>query len=233
MNTRPETTVGCALLVIPFGRPKAHFSLSRGTSAAVSRAAAAGWKRVLARSLPQPFHAGPLAGSRIAGLLVHWFGIAFASPASTLPSGRPHMNSPTRCFWMSLSVCPSGCAGSISAASMRSGVICRIASAVVLALVARCRDSRSTVSGRWPSRSRCRESRHVPRGGAGGRLVPAGPPGAPVAPRRPETTFQRRGRRRRQRSRSVRCRKVCSDANLYENCARRARPRVHPTPVGP
>ena len=98
MNTRPDTTVGCALLVIPFGMPKAHFNLSRGTSAAVSRAAAAGWKRVLARSFPQPFHDGPLAGSRIAGLAVHWFGIAFASPVPVLPSGRPLMNSPMRCF---------------------------------------------------------------------------------------------------------------------------------------
>src|SRR6266508_2111957 len=98
MNTRPDTTVGCALLVSPFGRPKAHFSFSRATSAAMSRAAAAGWKRVFERSLPHPFHAGPLDGSRIAGLALHWLGIDFASPAPLLPIGRPLMNSATRRF---------------------------------------------------------------------------------------------------------------------------------------
>src|SRR5215213_8929093 len=98
MNTRPETTVGCALLVIPYGMPNAHLSLRRGTSVAVSLAAAAGWKRVLARPFPQPFQDGPAAGSVIAGLAVHWFGIAFASPLLTLPTGRPPMNSPMRCF---------------------------------------------------------------------------------------------------------------------------------------
>ena len=116
--------------------PNAHLSFRRGTSAAVSRAAAAGWKRVFARSGPQPFHPGPLAGSRIGGLAVHWFGIAFASPLLTLPSGRPLMNSATRCFWMSLSDCPSVCVGDLRPATIRSGVICRIAYAVVLALVA-------------------------------------------------------------------------------------------------
>src|SRR3954462_7025289 len=104
MNTRPETTVGCALLVIPFGMPNAHRNFNRGASAAVSRAAAAVCERELERSLPHPFHDGPLAGSRIGGLAVHWLAIDLASPASTLPSGRPLMNSPTRCAWMSLSV---------------------------------------------------------------------------------------------------------------------------------
>src|SRR5690349_19174643 len=98
MNTRPETTVGCALLVMPLGMPKAHFSFNLGTSAAVRRAAAAVCDRVLAIPLPHPFHDGPLAGSRIAGFAVHWFGIAFASPAPLLPMGRLAMNSPTRCF---------------------------------------------------------------------------------------------------------------------------------------
>jgi hypothetical protein len=41
-KTRPETMVGCALFVSPFGKPKDHFNFKRGTSAAVSRAAAAG-----------------------------------------------------------------------------------------------------------------------------------------------------------------------------------------------
>src|SRR5687768_2067560 len=103
MNTRPETTVGWALLVMPWGIPNAHFNFKRGTSAAVRRAAAAGWKRVFARSFPQPFHDGPLAGSGIAGLAVHRFAIDEASPALTLPIGRPLMNSATRCLWMSLS----------------------------------------------------------------------------------------------------------------------------------
>src|SRR5688572_32076955 len=102
-NTRPDTIVGCALFVIPLGKPNAHFNCSFGTSAAVRRAAAAGWKRVFARSLPQPFHAGLPAGSAKGGLAVHWLAIAFASPALTLPIGRPAMDSPTRCFWMSLS----------------------------------------------------------------------------------------------------------------------------------
>src|SRR6187401_3177793 len=79
MNTRPPTTVGCALFVIPCGTPKAHLSFRRGTSLAVRRAAAAGWKRVFARSGLQPFHPGPLAGSRIGGLAVHWFGVVDAA----------------------------------------------------------------------------------------------------------------------------------------------------------
>src|SRR5689334_11395816 len=136
MNTRPDTTVGCALLVMPFGIPKAHFNFRRGTSAAVRRAAAAGWNRVLARSGLQPFHAGPLEGSRIGGLAVHWFGIALASALWTLPSGRPLMNSATRCFWMSLSDLPSVWLAAFSPATMRSGVISRMAYAVVFAFVA-------------------------------------------------------------------------------------------------
>ena len=136
MNTRPATTVGCALFVMPCGMPKAHFSFRRGTSPAVRRAAAAGWKRVFARSGLQPFQPGPLAGSRIGWLAVHWLGIAFASPLLTLPSGRPLINSAIRCFWMSLSDCPSVCVGALRPATMRSGVICRMAYAVVLALVA-------------------------------------------------------------------------------------------------
>src|SRR5262245_48033921 len=130
MNTRPDTTVGCALFVSPFGRPNAHFNFSFDTSAAVSRAAAADWKRLFAMSLPHPFHAGPLAGSRIAGFAVHWFAIALASPAFLLPSGRPAMNSPTRRFWMSLSAGPALWLGRFSAATISSGVNCRIDEAV-------------------------------------------------------------------------------------------------------
>ena len=45
------------------GTPNAHFSVSFGTEAAVSPAAAADWKRELVRSLPQPFHCGSVAAS--------------------------------------------------------------------------------------------------------------------------------------------------------------------------
>ncbi len=83
---------------------------------AVRRAAVAGWKRVFARSLPHPFQDGPFAGSLITGFVEHWLGIDFASPAFRLPIGRPAMNSPTRCFWMSLSACPSECLPDVSAA---------------------------------------------------------------------------------------------------------------------
>src|SRR5262245_12791264 len=130
MKTRPDTTVGWALFVSPLGRPNAHFSFSRATSAAVSRAAAAGWNRVLPRSLPHPFHDGPLVGSRIGGFAVHWFGIDLASPAPVLPTGRPLMNSPTRRFWMSLSARPSVWLGRFSAATISSGDNCRIDHAV-------------------------------------------------------------------------------------------------------
>src|SRR5580765_4117274 len=97
-KTRPETIVGCELVVSPVGNPNAHFSLSVGTSAAVSRAAAAGWKRVLLLSLPQPFHPAPEAGSVIGGFCVHLLGMLFASPAGELPIGLPERNSAIRRF---------------------------------------------------------------------------------------------------------------------------------------
>src|SRR5678816_2247539 len=91
-KTRPETTVGCEFEDSPVGKPKAHFNFSLGTLAAVRRAAAAGWNRVLLPSLPQPFHPADAAGSVIAGLLVHLFGMSFALPAFELPIGLPDMN---------------------------------------------------------------------------------------------------------------------------------------------
>jgi hypothetical protein len=91
---------------------------------------------LLPRPFPHPFHEGPLAGSRIGGFAVHRFGIDDASPAFTLPIGRPLMNSATRIFWMSLSDRPSACCGAVRPAWMRSGVISRICQAVVVALVA-------------------------------------------------------------------------------------------------
>src|SRR5882757_4058034 len=101
-KTLPDTTVGCELVVSPVGNPKAHFTLRRGTSAAVSRAAAAGWKRVLLLSLPQPFHPALAAGSVIAGFCAHLLGMFFASPAAELPIGRPERNSAIRRFVPSL-----------------------------------------------------------------------------------------------------------------------------------
>src|SRR6476619_655880 len=97
-KTRPATTVGCEFELSPVGKPKAHFSFNFGTSVAVSRAAAAVWKRVLPLSLPQPFHPAPAAGSVIAGLREHLFGMSFALPAFERPSGRPDMNSAIRRF---------------------------------------------------------------------------------------------------------------------------------------
>ncbi len=62
MNTRPNIIDGCAYMEVLFGRPNAHRSFSFGTSAAVSPAAAALWKRVFCASTPQPFQAGALCG---------------------------------------------------------------------------------------------------------------------------------------------------------------------------
>src|SRR5262245_5541921 len=70
-NTRPAATVGCALADTPAGKPKAHFSFSRGTCSAVRPATCADWKRVFELSLPQPFHDGPRVGSVIAGFERH------------------------------------------------------------------------------------------------------------------------------------------------------------------
>src|SRR5262245_27838009 len=100
-NTRPATTVGCAFDDSPVGKPNAHFSFNRGTSAAVRSAEAAGWKRVLPLSLPQPFQPAPAAGSVMGGLLVHLFGMPVAAPAFALPIGRPAMNSAILRFWPS------------------------------------------------------------------------------------------------------------------------------------
>src|SRR5579872_4300800 len=52
---RPPTTVGWPLAMGVFAYAKAHFSFSLGTWAAARPAFSADWKRVLARSAPQPF----------------------------------------------------------------------------------------------------------------------------------------------------------------------------------
>ncbi len=49
-NTRPPAIVGCAQATVASGKPNAHFSVRRGTSAAVSLAWSAGWKRVFVGS---------------------------------------------------------------------------------------------------------------------------------------------------------------------------------------
>src|SRR5579872_4516101 len=50
-NTRPPTTDGCPQTALTPGNPKAHFSLSFGTSAAFNPVL----NRVLVASSPQPF----------------------------------------------------------------------------------------------------------------------------------------------------------------------------------
>src|SRR5262245_3824995 len=67
---RPPTTVGWETMVLG-GKPKAHLTLSLGTWSAVSPASSADWKRALARPAPQPFHCGPLLGSKSPGLCSH------------------------------------------------------------------------------------------------------------------------------------------------------------------
>src|SRR5215471_11658952 len=106
-NTLPATTVGCDAEVSPVGNPNAHFSFRFGTCAAVRPAPRAGWKRVLALSIPQPFQVGAFVMLVIVGLLGHLFGMFFASPAAELPIGRPDMNSARRRIWGSPS--PSAC----------------------------------------------------------------------------------------------------------------------------
>src|SRR5579863_3320158 len=91
MNTRPDTTVGCAKLETPAGKAKAHFSLSFGTSAAVMPASFSGWKREFVSSTPQPFQCALFDVLLSGGLDGQWFGICLASASSVLPTGRPVM----------------------------------------------------------------------------------------------------------------------------------------------
>src|SRR5215831_363086 len=87
-KTRPEATVGCECISAAFGTPKAHFSLSPGTCAAVNPAAFAVWNRAFLSPGLQPFHAGPAAGSVNGGFAGQGFVIFLMSPASSLPIGR-------------------------------------------------------------------------------------------------------------------------------------------------
>src|SRR6185436_339659 len=57
---RPPTMLACEYDCRSPGNAKAHFSLSRGMSAAVSPADDASWKRVLLEFYPHPVHRGPV-----------------------------------------------------------------------------------------------------------------------------------------------------------------------------
>ena len=52
--------VGWPNVDVAFGNPKAHFSFKAGTCSAVRPGS--GWKRVFARSTPQPFQVAPPLG---------------------------------------------------------------------------------------------------------------------------------------------------------------------------
>src|SRR5438105_14689123 len=59
---RPPAMVGWPNVDVAFGNPKAHFSFKAGTCSAVRPGS--GWKRVFARSTPQPFQVAPPLGLR-------------------------------------------------------------------------------------------------------------------------------------------------------------------------
>src|SRR5436853_1633039 len=93
MNTRPETTTGCARAAVTPGRPKAHLSFSRGTRGAVMPPLSAGTYRVFVIVPPQPFQFDPFVGSDIAGAgVVHR---AESAIGAADPSARPARNSAT------------------------------------------------------------------------------------------------------------------------------------------
>src|ERR1039458_2693323 len=55
---------GCELRLTSPGKPNAHLSFSRGTWPGANPDAGTSWKRVFARSLPQPSQCGSAKGSR-------------------------------------------------------------------------------------------------------------------------------------------------------------------------
>src|SRR5262245_14705647 len=59
---RPPAMLACEYDCRSPGNAKAHFSFSRGMSAAVSPAEEASWKRVLPEFCPHPVHRGPVLG---------------------------------------------------------------------------------------------------------------------------------------------------------------------------
>src|SRR5215467_3094941 len=88
VKRRPLTTVMPPHAEFESGKPKAHFNLRRGTSAAVSPEA--GWKTVLVRSGDQPFHCGSDAGSRNGGCAGQR---PVVDPVTSPPSFLPVRNS--------------------------------------------------------------------------------------------------------------------------------------------
>jgi hypothetical protein len=91
VKMRPPTTVGCVLAASEPAKPKAHFSVSFGTSAAVKLADAGAWYRVFWDCGLHPFHAGPASCGGSAAVVVHRLG----SDDEALASGRPPRNSAT------------------------------------------------------------------------------------------------------------------------------------------
>ena len=92
-NTRPPAIVDCAFDCRSLGKPNAHLSFRRGTSAAVRPAIAASWKRVLLVVTPHPFHRGPVEGSNVP-LSVHIArggGDMFGALANVLPVTNSEM----------------------------------------------------------------------------------------------------------------------------------------------
>src|SRR5262249_58620580 len=94
INTRPEAIVGCVFAETPEGKPNTHLSFSRGTCVAVSPAACAGWNRELEASVPQPFQAGPRAGSVSGGVFRRLFCVFFSSSPFSPPTRAPRLECP-------------------------------------------------------------------------------------------------------------------------------------------
>src|SRR5688500_9400625 len=83
---RPSCSVIAAHDCTSPGRPNAHFSLSRGTSAAVMPAAAAGWNRVFDGFCPNPLQRAAFAAGALAGAApVH-----IADGAGAIENGAPN-----------------------------------------------------------------------------------------------------------------------------------------------
>ena len=120
-NTRPAATTGCDHADVASGKPKAHFSLSFGTSEALSPACAAGWNRVLVTSTPHPFHRGDRAGSARGGDVAQRPTVD-AGPASLIV--RRVRNSAMARRSSTLSLAPCTCiVPLVSARTMASGAL--------------------------------------------------------------------------------------------------------------
>ena len=128
-NSRPPASVMPAHDWTSPGRPNAHFSFSRGTSAAERPAPGAAWKRVFEAFWPKPFHAGP------AGVIVNVprpeVHIALAAGASEngVPKLRPLANSAIARRSCAVRSCVIATMGPASSASrIRCGLMARSAS---------------------------------------------------------------------------------------------------------